>query len=230
MAPYDKSADGSSLLITDDTKGQEFSVRLFPSPQKRAVNEAKHHKRWTFMKIDKKRSKKEKKTTANTTSKRSKKNEKKQQKKKKLRFDEDVRVREIPNRSEITPEEKANMWVNCFDRQAIQNERQRIGRAIMFSNLTLETQTDDCMLRGLEMLVPNLATKRRKAVDGAKTLVLREQAQARLHGEAIDEEQLARLYTRVAQESKDEAIEQAIDDYYQVIRGLTGRRFLADIV
>lgn len=221
MAPHDKSYDGLPLLITDNycmdvhamgQDGEEFEVRLLPLPQQCRMNNSNSNTCRLFKPIN---------------------NLKKQKKNKKqckaVRFEKHTDIHEIPHKNEIAPEEKALLWNNYHDWNAMQNERQRITRAIIFGHVTLETQTEELFLRGLENLIPTLAAKRRQNMNIAVRHVLREQAQAKSERRSIDVERLALSYGALTHDSKEAAYTQGLDDYYQVLQEY-GVRVLSAIV
>ncbi len=219
MAPHDKSYEGLPLIITDHAfgvhsirqEGEEFEVRLLPSPQHTTESSKGKPCRLLLETIKSKKHKKNKKRSSS------------------VRFEKQPDIREIPHKSEIGPEEKALLWSNYHDWNSMQNERQRITRAITFGNLTVETQTEDLYLRGLENLIPTLAAKRRENIHLALRLVKREQYQAKLERRSIDVDRLARSYGSLTQDSKDAAYAQGLEDFYQVLKD-DGIRILAAIV
>lgn len=228
MAPYDKS--NLPLIITDTPIGvhsvrqlgqEEYEVKFLNASKNAKTKTGMFMKRWLLKKIDT-----NKKDSSNKKQKKSKNN-----KKKVVAFaDDKVQIREIPHRSEITPEQKAQMWRTYHDWSEQQIERQRVQKAILNGHVkSVANQTEDCFVRGLEILIPELAAKRREHIHVAKTLVLREQARARLDNEPIDVGRLAWWYASAAQESKEAAIEQGIEDYFQTLLD-NGCNALGDLV
>lgn len=229
MAPYDRNAGGlldptPQIIITDHSIGvhsikqeageDEYEVRLLPSPvgsQKKKVEGNKKQKTnggfkslWSNKK-NKKQQKKSKSTPKKT--------------KKGVKFDDSQNdVQFIPHKTEIAPIQKAILWVNWQDWQTTQNERQRVSRAIAMGVVTPDTPpTDSLLLRGYENLFPHLASKRRENMHSARTLVLREQARARLEGEPTNHDRLAWCYGSITRDSREAAHAQGLADQQQVV-------------
>jgi hypothetical protein len=219
MAPYEKASQSAPLIITDHAIGvhtirqegqEEFEIRLLPTPDT-SLTKTQKSQIESSLPSNKKKQKKNKK------------------KSKTIRFDKEEYIRSIPHKSEITPEEKAVLWVNFYDWQLSQNERQRVSRAASLGYLTIENQTEKLFLRGLEVFIPQVAARRRESMHFARTLVLREQARAKLDEQPIDHDHLAWCYGSATQESREKAYNQGLEDFYQVLED-DGVRRLSDIV
>lgn len=219
MPPYDKASQCESLIITDHhaiglhsihQEGQEqsFEIRLFPTPEGSKSKAQKTKSKFGGV---------------------SKMKKQKKNKSRGVRFDEQDQTRSIPHKSEFTPEQKALLWVNYHDWQSTQNERQRVSRAVLLGHLTIENQTEQLFLRGMECFIPQVAAKRREAVHFSRTLVLREQARAKFEERPLDHEHLAWCYASATHESKGNAYVQGLEDFYQVLED-DGVRRLSDIV
>ena len=210
MPPHDKYSHCEQQLIitghaigvhTISLQGQEFEIRLFPSPNADTTGSsstAQNHGEWS------------------SKNKKQKKNKNKQSRG--VRFNRLEYIRSVPHKSEITPEDKAILWTNYHDWQSTQKERQRVSQAIALGHLTAENQTDTLVLRGLEAQIPHVGRQRRESVHFARTLVFREQYRARLEVRPIDPDHLAWCYGSAAEESRVQAFVRGLQDYHQVLQ------------
>lgn len=198
--------------------GEDFEVSLLPTPDidSRASKNTASHKTKSnrFGRLSKTKKQKKDNNKNRTEA---------------VYFDEEADVQLIRHKSEIAPEEKALLWVNYYDWQATQKERFQVARAVLAGHLTMENQTEQLFLRGLESAIPQVAAKRRETVNFARTLVLREQSRARLLDRTLDDDHLAWCYGSACQESRGKAYAQGLEDYHQVLED-DGVRRLSDIV
>lgn len=204
MAPYDKYANDLPLVIMDDALGVH-SVRQEGDDTFEVSLLALRHNIPAEAKSEKNRSFKDRKKS------------KKQKKAKTVSFDENVHITRIPSKSEITPEQKGEMWVSCFDWQAIQREKQSIARDVLIGVISIEDPKHRSTLRGLETLVTGIAFRRRENIHVARSFVLREQMQARLEEVSLDADRLAWCYGSLVQESRIAAHKQGLEDFCSLV-------------
>jgi hypothetical protein len=173
MAPYDKGANDLAIIISDDVLGvhhsvcqgqrDEFEVSIL-APCLKHVAEVPNPRRSRWFR-DKKKAKKQKKCKGENRG---------------VHFDEHIRIFRIPHKNDVTREEKSMLWINSVDWEVMQHEKQRITRAVLIGEMSMDNPDHRPTLRGLESIVPAIAFNRRENVMMARSIVLREQTQARL--------------------------------------------------
>lgn len=211
MAPYDKSSSDLPIVIANNVLGVRHSVRQQISNEFEVsilAQRLNHQENSLNSRISR----------WFTNPKKAKKPKQGDRQKRSVRFDEEIRFYRIPHRDDVTPEQKSLLWINYFDWQAMQKEKQLITRAVLIGHMSIDNPDHRSTLRGLETLVPVLALRRRENVTRSRSVVLREQTQARLEDMPLDVHRVAHHYAGVVEASRKAAYERAIEDYCEVLK------------
>jgi len=224
MAPYDRWVNDPSTVIANDIHGiqhsvqeegsDEFEVRILPARRRRdeRIPSPRLLSRWFKEKKKPKNEKQIKRVNLG------------------VHFDETVVIYDIARREDLTQEEKSRMWINAFDWNQTQTEKQRITRAVLLGEMSIDNPDHRPFLRGLETIIPGLAFKRRDNILTARSLVLKEQTKARLNDGELDVHRLGGLYGTLTEASRKAAHDRGIEDYCEVLKDNNGGKKISVLV
>jgi hypothetical protein len=126
---------------------------------------------------------------------------------KSVSFLEDKTVIEIPHHKDITRKIKRDLWLESYEYNEMMGQNKSVANKIIRGKQLHKGETG----RGLDSFIPKRAYKRDRSMEDAICTVLNEQNRQRKEGKVIPE-LLSEIYSNVARESHDWAVNVAKED------------------